>query len=95
MMDIWMIASLSLPFLEVILHTIIDRLQCKSKIKITTIKIKPIHPGDSLNMDYEKQNQNVLTVAKFFAVYGLTFCYILFLILFFSIGLWYPEMYTP
>ena len=84
-----MIASLSLPFLEVILHTIIDRLQCK--IKITTIKIKPIHPGDSLNLDYEKQKRKLLTITKFFAIYGLTCCYILFLILFFSIGLWYPE----
>ena len=67
MMDIWMIVSLSLPFLEVILHTIIDSLQYK--IKTATI----------------------LKVIRFFAVYGIICCYLLFLVLFFSIGLWHRD----
>ena len=80
-MDVWQIVNLTLPFLEVILHTIIDNLKQKGpNISI----VKPLHQSkiysDGKYRNAEKMVRNVAT-------FGLTILYGLFIVGFFCAGL--------
>ena len=75
--DIWQIVNLTLPFIEVILHTIIDNLKNRKPV------VKIVEP---LSQSKVKLNERNVTLEKFIhsiATYGLTFLYGLFIIAFF------------
>ena len=100
-MDIWQIVNLCLPFLEVVIHTIIHSLKEKSKNKVTPIQltsstslqtkkvtlVKQFHDDDSKISTLEKIDYGLWITMRSIAMYGIPIIYVLFLITFFSVGL--------
>ena len=104
-MDIWQIVNLCLPFLEVVIHTIIHSLKDKSKIKVTPIQltsstslqtkkvtlVKQFQDDDSKINTLENINYGLWFTMRCIAMYGIPIIYVLFLISFFSVGLALPQ----
>ena len=80
-MDIWQLMSVSIPFLEVMLHTIIHILINKEERN----NVRSVN--DKANTANEKRLRRIKNTAK----YGLTCFYAMFVIIFIIIGLFWPP----
>ena len=81
-MDVWQIVNLTLPFLEVILHTIMNNVEQK-KPKFTIIR-----PLNQSGIHFqEEQESRAIKMIKFIAFYGIIGFYSVFIVVFFYIGL--------
>ena len=103
-MDIWQIVNLCLPFLEVVIHTIIHSLKDKSKNRVSPIQmtsstslqtkkvtlVKQFQDDDS-NITLENIDYRLWITMRSIAMYGIPIIYVLFLISFFSVGLALPQ----
>ena len=83
MIDVWQIVCLMMPFLEILLHSILHVLQ---KRRTTFTVVKPI--DGEFDMSTDQKNEKVIRVIRNLATYGIPFCYTTFLMTFFCIGLW-------
>ena len=86
MVDVWLIFTLSLPFIEVILHTIMDVM--RSKINNETSKKIIMVNGVKINnfIENPQQRDDNLKKLKNFTTYGLPLIFAVFSIGYFGIG---------
>ena len=81
--DIWQFVSVSIPFVEVILHIAIDNLKLKNSNSSAIKRVRPISGQDEIS---EKDwNTKKLTFIRIFATYGVTGLYCLFIVIFFTV----------
>ena len=86
MVDVWLIFTLSLPFIEVILHTIMDVM--RSKINNEMSKEILMVNGAKINnfIENPQQRDDNLKKLKNFTTYGLPLIFVVFSIGYFGIG---------
>ena len=95
--DIWQFVSLVVPFAEVLLHIVMDKLKSSDTNETKIIrKVKPIDGSDEfeisqnkIQLDEMSLKTRKLVLVKKFATYGITLLYAVFITIFFSIPLFF------
>ena len=83
--DIWQFVSVSMPFVEVLLHIAIDNLKLNHSNSSAITRVKPMFGQDKIS---EKDwNSKKLTFVRKIATYGVSAFYCLFIVTFFTIPL--------
>ena len=88
MVDVWLIFTLSLPFIEVILHTIMDVMRSRISNNELSKKILMVN-GVKINNfieDNPQQRDGNLEKLKNFTTYGLPLIFVVFSLGYFGIG---------
>ena len=86
MMDFWQVISLALPFLEVILHTMLQNVKKNGRESIRTVR--PINQTEGIHFELTETN-SIEKLIRNVATYGITIIYVLLLIGFFLIGIFW------
>lgn len=81
--DVWQIVNLTLPFIEVILHTLIDNLKNKKS------EVKLVQPLNQTKIMPNGRNRLLEKLIRGLATFGLTFLYGLFILAFFCTPLFW------
>ena len=95
--DIWQFVSLVVPFAEVLLHIVMDKLKSSDTNGTKIIrKVKPIDGSDEfeisqnkIQLDEMSLKTRKLVLVKKFATYGISLLYAVFITIFFSIPLFF------
>ena len=95
--DIWQFVSLVVPFAEVLLHIVMDKLKSSDTNGTKIIrKVKPIDGSDEfeisqnkIQLDEMSLKTRKLVLVKKFATYGISLLYAVFITIFFTIPLFF------
>ena len=86
MVDIWLIFTLSLPFIEVIFHTIMDVMRSRINNETSKRIMMEVNGVKVNNFIENPQRDGNLKKLKNFTTYGLPLIFVIFSIGYFGIG---------
>ena len=93
-MDLWHLVSQSVPFFNIMFHSLayyIQRKESTLKIQVGT-KLVSHHPEKNVK---KNGNSEIIQIAiKVITTYVIPTCYLIFLAGFFSYGLWENSLHT-
>ena len=80
--DIWQFVSVSIPFVEVLLHIAIDNLKLNNSNSSASKRVKPMF--GQVEISERDWNTKKLKFVRIFATYGVSAFYCLFIVTFFT-----------
>ena len=85
LIDFWLIFNLLVPFIDILLHTVIDALRTYCSHDISSVKVHP--RGKERDARKNNNGPKLLKILISFGKFGLPLAYLLFAIIYFGTGL--------